>query len=139
MVDLVPAGPELRRRGATVWPVSQFTMSLAGFDHVFGRAVEMPVPGGLRLRVAPPVITTLLKMSAYVEDRHRRSKDLQDIRVVLRGYEDGTDRLFSDEVFDAQIPDFEFANALLLGLDLRGLATGEDAECVNRFLAHFLE
>ena len=92
-------------------------MSLAGFDHVFTSAVEMPLAEGLSIRVARPVVTVLLKIIAYMEDPHRRSKDLQDIRVVLARYEADTDRLFSDAVFDAELPDFEGANAFLLGLD----------------------
>jgi hypothetical protein len=53
-------------------------------------------------------------------------------------YEAESDRLFSDAVFDAALPDFSEANAFLLGLDLRGLATSEDAAYIERFLAHFL-
>lgn len=98
-------------------------MSLAGFDHVFANAVEMELPAGTRVRVAPPIVTTLLKIIAYVEHPHRRAKDLQDIRLVLGRYEAGSDRLFSDEVFDAGLPDFEMANAFLLGRDSRMLAS----------------
>jgi hypothetical protein len=76
-------------------------MSLAGFDHVFASAVEMHLAEGLRIRVVPAVVTVLLKIIAYMEDPHRRSKDLQDIRVVLARYEAHSDRLFSDAVFDA--------------------------------------
>ena len=63
---------------------------------------------------------------------------IQDIRVVLGRYEEESDRLFSDAVFDAQLPDFEFANAFLLGLDMRRLATRDDARYVDRFLESFL-
>src|SRR5689334_11099396 len=41
IVDLLPAGPTLRRNGSILWPESQFTMSLSGFDHVFASAIEM--------------------------------------------------------------------------------------------------
>jgi hypothetical protein len=34
MIDLMPAGPNLRAAQCLVWPDSQFKMSLAGFDHV---------------------------------------------------------------------------------------------------------
>jgi predicted nucleotidyltransferase len=138
IVDLLPAGPGLRRQGSIVWPVSQLTMSLAGFDHVFAAAVELHLPAGTRLRVAPPIVTTLLKIIAYVDDPHRRAKDLQDIQLVLGRYEAESDRLFSDEVFDAALPDFEMVNAFLLGRDLRALATPQDAAYVEKFLHHFL-
>lgn len=83
-------------------------------------------------------MTVLLKIIAYTEDPHRRAKDLDDIRLVLVRYAAGSDRLFSDAVFDAELPDFSETNAFLLGLDLRGLATDEDAAYIERFLAHFL-
>jgi hypothetical protein len=42
----------------------------------------MELSTGTRVRVAPPIVTTLLKMIAYIEDPNRRAKDLQDIRFV---------------------------------------------------------
>ncbi len=138
IVDLLPAGAELRRRGFITWPASQFRMSLAGFNHVFAGAVAVQLPGGLTIRVAPPIVTTLLKIIAWMDDPWRRAKDLQDIRIVLRRYEQESNRLFSDAVFDAELPDFEFANAFLAGLDMRALATGDDAQFVDRFLGRVL-
>lgn len=138
IIDLLPAGAELRRSGSITWPTSQFKMTLAGFDHVFTRAVEVNLLGGVTLRVAPPIVTTLLKIIAWLDDPYQRAKDLQDIRIVLRCYEQGSDRLFSDAVFDADLPDFEFANAFLLGFDMRTLATGDDARFINQFLERLL-
>ena len=134
IIDLLPAGAELRRNGSITWPASRFKMSLAGFEHVFAHAIEVHLSGGMTIRVAPPIVTALLKIIAWVDDAYRRAKDLQDIRIVLRRYEQESDRLFSDAVFDAELPDFEFANAFLLGLDMRALATGDDAQFVDQFL-----
>lgn len=75
---------------------------------------------------------------AYMDDPYRRAKDLQDIQIILRRYAAGSDRLFSDEVFDAALPDFNMANAFLLGLDLRRLATNEEVSYVGRFLECFM-
>lgn len=138
MVDLLPAGPNLRRQGSVLWPESQFRMSLTGFDHVFSHAVEMDLSTGVCIRVAPPVVTTLLKIIAYIENPNGRAKDLQDIRFVLGRYEAESDRLFSDEVFDAELPDFEMGSAFLLGLDLRALATADDTRYIRGFLDRFL-
>jgi predicted nucleotidyltransferase len=137
IIDLLPAGAGLRRSVCITWPASQFKMSLAGFDHVFASAVEVNLTG-LTIRVAPPIVTALLKIIAWVDDPYRRAKDLQDIRIVLRRYEKESDRLFSDVVFDAELPDFEFANAFLLGLDMRALATGDDVRFVDQFLGRLL-
>lgn len=138
VVDLLPAGPDLRRIGSITWPTSQFKMSLAGFEHAFTHAVEVRLPEGLRIRVAPPLVTAFLKIVAWLDDPYRRAKDLQDLRSVLRRYEQKSDRLFSDTVFDAELPDFEFANAFLLGVDMRTLAKGDDARFVGRFLERLL-
>ena len=137
IVDLLPAGPALRRSRSVLWPTSQFRMSLSGFDHVFASAIDVDLSADTRIRVAPVSVTALLKMIAYMEDPHRRSKDLQDIEIILGRYASGSDRLFSDEVFDAELPDFNMTNAFLLGLDLRGLATNEEAKYVERFLDRF--
>jgi predicted nucleotidyltransferase len=106
-------------------------MSLSGFDHVFASAIEMDLSADTHIRVAPPSVTALLKIIAYVDDPHRRAKDLQDIEVILGRYAAESDRLFSEEVFDANLPDFSMANAFLLGLDLRGLATNEEAKYIK--------
>lgn len=138
IVDLLPAGPKLRDAGSILWPSSQFAMSLTGFEHVFTNAVDLPLRKGAPIRVASPSVTILLKIIAYTDDPYRRAKDLDDIRLVLGRYEAETDRLFSDVVFDADLPDFSEANAFLLGLDLRALATKDDAAYIDRFLVHFL-
>ena len=139
IVDLLPAGPKLCRVGSLLWPVSEFTMSLSGFSHVFANAIEMELTPGARIRVSPPLVTVLLKIIAYIEDPHRRAKDLQDIQLVLANYLDESDRIFSDEVFDANLPDFSMVNAFLLGRDLRELASSEDARHIRAFLAKFEE
>lgn len=138
LVDLLPAGPTLRRSGSILWPESQFRMSLSGFDHVFASAIEMDLSADVRIRVAPASVTALLKIIAYMDDPYRRAKDLQDIEIILGRYAAGSHRLFSDEVFDAELPDFNMANAFLLGLDLRRLATNEEVECVEQFLERFM-
>jgi len=33
--DLLPAGPGMRSQGVIIWPRSNFSMNLKGFDHVF--------------------------------------------------------------------------------------------------------
>lgn len=138
MVDLLPAGPKLRSAGSIQWPISELEMSLTGFEHVFANAVDLPLANGAHIRVTPPIVTVLLKIIAYTDDPYRRAKDLDDIRLVLGRYEAGSDRLFSDAVFDAALPDFSEANAFLIGLDLRGLATNDDVAYIERFLVHFL-
>jgi hypothetical protein len=41
--------------------------------------------------------------------------------------------MFSNEVFAAALDDIEYANALLLGVDIRFIATDEEVEILNAF------
>lgn len=134
MIDLLPAGPKLRSARRIVWPESQFEMSLAGVDHVFTQSEAIAVGGTLRFKVAPPPVVALLKIIAYTEDRHRRQEELVHLKALLYRYEAASDRLFSDEVFAAELEDIEYANAFLLGSDVGDIATEEDAAIVAQFL-----
>ena len=73
-------------------------------------------------------------MASYMDDPYRRAKDLTDLRWLLRQYQKETDRIFADEVFDAQLPDIEFATSFLLGLDAGLLAASADVLLVESFL-----
>jgi predicted nucleotidyltransferase len=133
-LDLLPAGPSLRAGKRVAWPSSQLSMSLLGFDHVFRDCVETELSPGLTFKVVPPPVLALLKIVAYLDDRHRRAKDLADLRQLWRRYERSSDRLFCDEVFGAELPDIGLAGAFLLGLDLRVLCTREEVALVRSFL-----
>lgn len=117
-----------------MWPRSGFVMSLAGFDHVFEDASSQDVGHGLMYKVVPPSVLALLKIAAYLDNPQRRAKDLIDLRGLMRQYEHDTDRIFSDAVFQANLPDVEVAGAFLLGLDLRAIATSADALLVESFV-----
>lgn len=133
--DLLPAGPRLRKEGRLVWPRTGFVMSLAGFEHVFRRAVVQDVGGGLQVKVVPPAVLALLKMASYLDDPILRAKDLDDVKRLLRWYDHESARIFSDVVLEADLPDVEFASAFLLGLDMSGIAEDSDRRLVESFLA----
>lgn len=133
-VDIVPAGPTLRAAKQIIWPESQFAMSLVAFDHVFARAVPITFVPGIEFKVAPLSVIALLKIVAYMEDPYRRAKDLAHLKVLFRGYEAESDRIFGDDVFAAELEDFEYTNAFLLGSDVGAIATDEDANIMYAFL-----
>jgi predicted nucleotidyltransferase len=133
-IDLLPAGPSLRKQGKIIWRRSGFVMSLAGFDHVFRDSAEQDVGEGLIFKVIPPPVLALLKIAAYLDDSQRRSKDLLDFRSLMKEYERDSQRIFSDEVFHANLPDVEFAGAFLLGLDLKAIATKQDKSLIDSFV-----
>lgn len=138
IIDLLPAGPRLRAAGKIIWPESEFEMGLAGFEHVFPSSVLTQLGPGAALRVASVPAVMLLKIMAYMDAPYRRAKDLQDIRLILRRYLHDSDELFSDAVFDAELPDFSLANAFLLGRDLGRLLEFHDTPVIEKFIDRVL-
>lgn len=133
VLDIIPAGLQLRQAGQITWPASDMVMSLVGFEHVFKSAIDMPALG-TDSRVVPPVVLALLKIVAFMDDPQGRAKDLLDIRELLTLYEADTDRVFSDEVFAAELADVDLASAFLLGLDLKLLVSERERFLVENFL-----
>jgi predicted nucleotidyltransferase len=133
-LDLLPAGPSIRKQRRLKWPRSGFVMSLAGFDHVFQNAARRDIGGGLIYSVVPPPVLALLKIVSYLDDPQRRAKDLLDFRGLLKHYQRDSERIFSDAVFRADLPDVEFASAFLLGRDLGEIANPEDFPVINIFI-----
>jgi predicted nucleotidyltransferase len=139
ILDLIPAGPKLREAGQVTWPISKFTMSLVGFDHVFELAEPVDFGDDLTLRVIPPVVLMLLKIVAFQDDPNRRAKDLPDIRSLLQRYKEDSDLLFGDEIIEADLSDFSLAPAFLMGMHLRQLCTAEETTLVLNFFENLDE
>jgi predicted nucleotidyltransferase len=135
LMDLLPAGEQLRAQGKLEWAKSGFTMSLAAFEHVFSEAMRVDLGKGLRFKVVPPRVQGLLKMASYLDNPYGRRKDLLDFRRLLQFYEANTERIFSDPVFEAGLPDIEFAGAFLLGNDMHEIVTPKDDELIKAFVA----
>src|SRR5271157_2192560 len=135
LMDLLPAGTKLREAKKLIWPESQFSMSLVGFDHAFAEAEAIKINDSLTIQVAPAAVLVLLKIVAFLDRPHERQRDLEDLRGILTQYKEGSDRLFSDEVQAANLSDFGLTNAFLLGVDLRALCTAEEAAVVETFFA----
>jgi predicted nucleotidyltransferase len=114
-------------------------MSLAGFGHVFQDARLQDVGQGLLFKTIPPPVLALLKIVSYLDDRQRRAKDLNDLRRLMRRYEENSERLFSETVLEADLSDIEFAGAFLLGLDVRTLSTESDIKVVTAFLNSMMQ
>lgn len=87
IMDLLLAGPKLREAKQVTWPVSPFTMSLVGFEHVFTDAQSVEFSPDLTLKVISSTALMLLKLVAFRDDPQRRVKDLDDIRGLLTQYE----------------------------------------------------
>jgi predicted nucleotidyltransferase len=131
---LLAAGPGLRQAKRIIWPDSEFEMSRVGFEHVFTRARPFSFAEGVQYRVAPPPVIALLKIIAFMDDQQGRKKDLLDLKELFQRYEAASDRIFSDEVFAAELEDIDYANAFLLGLDVGTIATDEEAGILSAFV-----
>src|SRR5271167_4113409 len=94
LIDLLPAGTKLREAKKLIWPESQFSMSLVGFDHVFTEAQAIKVNDSLTVNVAPVPVLALLKIVAFLDRPYERERDLDDLRGILSQYGEGSDRLF---------------------------------------------
>ena len=70
-----------------------------------------------------------------MDDPQGRVKDLSDLRELLTLYEADTDRVFSDEVFAAELADINLASAFLLGLDLKLLVSERERLVVEQLLS----
>ena len=137
ILDILPAGPELRAAKHITWPGSQFRMSLVGFEHVFDRAILVELAPGVSVHVAPLPVIALLKMVAHLDDPYRRAKDLGDLKLLLHQYDNKSGRIYSGEVFSAELEDIEQASAFLLGLDLGQIATAEERKVVRMFIRRY--
>lgn len=137
IVDIIPAGPDLRAAGKIEWPESDAVMSLVGFAHVFENALSMKVGDDERIKVVPLHVYMLLKLAAY-QDRPGAGKDIRDIASLLDRYEAESERRFSDLIFETGLS-FHEAGAYLLGRDVGTLCTPVEAEVVGAFLDSALD
>lgn len=135
IVDILPAGHNIRAEQEIIWPESQMRMSVVGFDHVFSKAEWQQVAPGLHMKVIPLSVLTLLKMVSYLDRPAERERDLRDFGELLRRYESNNDeRRFSDQIIERQI-DYDNAGAFLLGMDLSVICSETERSVVERFIA----
>ena len=133
-VDVIPAGPELLKRGEFTWPRSGRRMSLLGFRLTFERAVPVHVTDDLTVRVAPIPVVVVLKMIAYLDRPGERRRDLEDIGYIFEGFvgPDAKER-YSDIVFERGLT-YEEVSPFLLGQEISGIVNAAEREAVQRFL-----
>ena len=107
-------------------------MNLKGFDHVFSDYIESDAAPELKSISAR--VLALLKVVAFMDRPDQRRQDLKDFREIAEQYDAKTDRMFSVEVQAAELDDFSFGSAFLLGTDLKELCNADEMDIVIRFL-----
>ncbi len=134
-VDILPAGPKLRRAGTLRWPRSGNEMSLLGQRLAFEQAREVQVASDLTIRVAPVPVVCVLKIVAYQDQPQARTRDLEDLAHIFDEYVPADDpRRYSDEVHEAGL-DFDVVSAYLFGRDIGALLNSEERAAVASFIA----
>ena len=134
IVDIMPAGPRIRAEQHVIWPESRMRMSVVGFDHAFSEAEECEIAPGLRMKVVPLLVLTLLKIVSYLDRPPERERDIRDIGELFNRYESENDeRRFSDEVVEYQI-NFDSVGAFLLGFDLARICSPTEQQVVRTFV-----
>jgi predicted nucleotidyltransferase len=133
-IDIIPAGPTLRASSVLEWPISGMRMSLVGFEHVFKDSVSRSFGSGLTLKVIPLSVVALLKIISYVDDPHRRQKDVQDFAAILKRFNPEDERRFADDVVATGLQ-YEVTGAFLIGKDVSPLCSGEERNLVVSFIA----
>lgn len=116
----VPRGPSL----PTVlrWPRSGQEMSLAGLRHALELGEEIRPAASVTIRVAPLEVVALLKMVAYLDRPHERTRDLADLALILDAYVEEEDpRRYGEEIIAHNL-DFDQSSPFLLGRRLGEIA-----------------
>jgi predicted nucleotidyltransferase len=130
-IDILPAGPELRRAG--YFTSDGHKLSLLGFHLAFEHSISLPIDN-FSIRVAPPPVISILKMTAYADRPAERERDLQDIAYLLEEYiSDDDERRFADRVVSAGIL-WEHVSAHELGYDIGRIVGEREERIVSDFL-----
>ena len=133
-LDVLPAGPKLRKEGKLAWPSGQ-VMNLLGFDLAFQHREQIGVSASLRVSIPRAPVFLLLKVVAWTDRPADRPKDLQDIAYLLENYlDDVDDRHWSDEMIATGL-DHDLHSAYALGFDLGTIANPAHIVALEFFLA----
>ncbi len=138
-VDIIPfAGVE--QNGVIRWPPDgQTELNVAGLDEASADALEVILPGSIRVLVASPPGLLILKLIAW-KDRHWRfpRRDGVDIRTLLDSYSEtwNQERLYDEagDLLERFGFDTALAGAALLGRDAASIANPATLQMVLSIL-----
>lgn len=138
LADLLPATDELVAAGEVRFDGDELRMRLAGFDLALRYTERVPLPAdGVDVELASLAALTLLKMVAWLDRPHERTKDLGDLALILDQALDGDDDRRWDEehpVFQSGL-DHEDQGAFFIGREMARIAEPAHRVWVDRFLA----
>jgi len=131
IVDFIPAGPELLRKGEVEWPRTGHRMSLLGLRLAFERGVPVTVAPDLTIMVAPVPVLTVLKIVAYGDRPAERERDLADLAYIFTEYEP-EDR-FADDTIDLGMS-YDEVGPFFLARTIATMVNYAERAHMNRFV-----
>jgi len=139
-VDLIPYGSDIARNGELLWPISQKTMVVVGFEEACAQAVETKLDKNLSVKRITIPGFILLKTMAFL-DRHasgnsKYRSDAEDLTFWFRNYASGKEESRRYDIADRGVSDVDFmdAGAAVLGIDVAVIASEPADQRVRIFL-----
>ncbi len=127
-VDLIPFGGVEGRDRTIVWPDDEHEMSVLGYREAVETAVDVMLPGSVRVSTVSIPMLAVLKLIAW-SHRHvlAPAKDAGDLFLIISNYfnVEDSDRLYDEasHLLEAKDFDYDAAGAWLAGQDA-GLLVG---------------
>lgn len=140
--DVLPATPELIRAGSVTFERDTRTMSLVGFDLALEHASEVVLPGlTSAVKVASLAAIVVLKIVAWLDRPHDRSRDLGDLATVFRdALGDDDDRRWDDQhPLGSSGLDFDDQSPFCVGLDVSAIVGDAHRERIEAFIEKLLD
>jgi predicted nucleotidyltransferase len=138
LADLLPATDELIAAGEIRFDGDDIRMSLVGFDLALRHTTRVHLPvDGVDVELATLAVLVVLKIVAWLDRPHERTKDLGDLALILDQALDGDD----DRRWDAEHPVFqsglehEDQGAFFVGLEVASIAEHQHRTLIDVFLA----
>jgi predicted nucleotidyltransferase len=141
LIDIVPFGPITDENQKIAWPPEhEIFMSMVGFKEAYEYAITVRINTTPELDLKLPTLPglALMKLVSWNEKYPARTKDAEDLLLIMRKYEDAgnSDRLFNKEpeLLQEEKFDVELAGIRLLGRDMAQIADIETLEIVKAIL-----
>ena len=121
-VDLIPFGGVEGQDGSIVWPDDENEMSVLGYREAVETAVDVMLPGNVRVSTVSIPMLAVLKLIAW-SHRHvlAPAKDAGDLFLIISNYfnVEDPDRLYDEasHLLEAEDFDYDAAGAWLAGQD----------------------
>jgi predicted nucleotidyltransferase len=133
-LDIVPFGGIERRDRTVAWPPDEREVfNCFGVDEAFAGSVDVALPDGTEVKVAPVAAQAILKITAWLDRKHTDpGRDAGDLFLFLRHYMDlgNFDRAATEhsDLFEADDFDYVEAGTKLLARDMASLLESSGTE-----------